>query len=148
MMLHKLEVCCTNRYIDRIEEYGVLVSIFPLYICLLFSVYVIFYLFRWWIESFFCVCLIWRFIMRRSMIYWFLSIGNYKFMKVTRYCVHIHLCSWISFSNIDMTNCGLFYVKRGIFVAGLREEIVASAEQVLELLAFGECKYLEHLSHL
>lgn len=47
-----------------------------------------------------------------------------------------------------MTNCGLFYVKRGIFVAGLREEIVASAEQVLELLAFGECKYLEHLSHL
>ncbi|KAK1357414.1 Centromere-associated protein E [Heracleum sosnowskyi] len=28
--------------------------------------------------------------------------------------------------------------ERGIFVAGLREEIVASAEQVLELLAFGE----------
>ncbi|WOG87596.1 hypothetical protein DCAR_0206826 [Daucus carota subsp. sativus] len=29
-------------------------------------------------------------------------------------------------------------IERGIYVAGLREEIVASAEQVLELLAFGE----------
>ena len=31
-------------------------------------------------------------------------------------------------------------MKRGIFVAGLREEIVASAEQILELMEFGECK--------
>lgn len=33
-------------------------------------------------------------------------------------------------------------MKRGIYVAGLREEIVASAEQVLELLKFGEGKSL------
>lgn len=31
-------------------------------------------------------------------------------------------------------------MKRGIFVAGLREEIVASAEDILELMEFGECK--------
>lgn len=29
--------------------------------------------------------------------------------------------------------------QRGIYVAGLREEIVASPEQVLELMEFGEC---------
>jgi len=33
-------------------------------------------------------------------------------------------------------------MKRGIFVAGLREEIVASPEQVLELMEFGECELL------
>ncbi|GAA0153899.1 hypothetical protein LIER_12027 [Lithospermum erythrorhizon] len=31
-------------------------------------------------------------------------------------------------------------VERGIFVAGLREEIVISAEQVIQLMEFGECK--------
>lgn len=31
-------------------------------------------------------------------------------------------------------------MKRGIFVAGLREEIVASPEQVLEFMEFGECE--------
>lgn len=31
-------------------------------------------------------------------------------------------------------------MKRGIFVAGLREEIVASVEQILELMECGECK--------
>ncbi|KAK2991263.1 hypothetical protein RJ640_023677 [Escallonia rubra] len=31
-----------------------------------------------------------------------------------------------------------FHVKRGIYVAGLREEIVASPEQVLDFMAFGE----------
>lgn len=32
-------------------------------------------------------------------------------------------------------------LKRGIYVAGLREEIVTCAEQVLDLMEFGECKY-------
>lgn len=32
-------------------------------------------------------------------------------------------------------------MKRGIFVAGLREEIVASPDQVLGLMEFGECKF-------
>lgn len=46
-------------------------------------------------------------------------------------------------------------MKRGIFVAGLREEIVASPEQVLEFMEFGECElfniwyppnfFLEHI---
>lgn len=31
------------------------------------------------------------------------------------------------------------FVKRGIYVAGLREEIVTCAEQVLDLMEFGEC---------
>ena len=31
------------------------------------------------------------------------------------------------------------YLQRGIYVAGLREEIVASSEQVLDLMEFGEC---------
>lgn len=31
-------------------------------------------------------------------------------------------------------------MKRGIFVAGLREEIVASPEQILQLMEFGESK--------
>lgn len=54
----------------------------------------------------------------------------------------IYICVGISICNIDKSYCGLLFMQRGIFVAGLREEIVASAEQVLELLAFGECKYL------
>lgn len=36
-------------------------------------------------------------------------------------------------------------MKRGIFVAGLREEIVASPDQVLELMEFGECKFLHFI---
>lgn len=40
-----------------------------------------------------------------------------------------------------MQQLKFFKMKRGIFVAGLREEIVASADQVLELMKFGECKF-------
>lgn len=39
-------------------------------------------------------------------------------------------------------------MQRGIYVAGLREEIVASPEQVLDLMEFGECNYLYHSSYV
>lgn len=44
-------------------------------------------------------------------------------------------------SDADNATTHFFKMKRGIFVAGLREEIVASADQVLELMKFGECKF-------
>lgn len=33
-------------------------------------------------------------------------------------------------------------MQRGIYVAGLREEIVASSDQVLDLMEFGECNLI------
>lgn len=41
-----------------------------------------------------------------------------------------------------MITLPLSYFQRGIYVAGLREEIVATPEQVLDLMEFGECNYL------
>lgn len=42
-----------------------------------------------------------------------------------------------SFTVICCYSC----LKRGIYVAGLREEIVTCPEQVLDFMSFGECKF-------
>lgn len=73
------------------------------------------------------------------MIYWLLSTGNCRFMKVLRYCAIY--CDDIVISCQFSLTVTLFpsYLQRGIYVAGLREGIVASPEQVLDLMEFGEC---------
>ena len=43
---------------------------------------------------------------------------------------------------IESTFVVTSYLQRGIYVAGLREEIVASPEQVLRFMEFGECKFM------
>lgn len=48
----------------------------------------------------------------------------------------------IVFSSLYMHSCIVYKslsLKRGIYVAGLREEIVTCPEQVLDLMEFGEC---------
>lgn len=38
-----------------------------------------------------------------------------------------------------MSSLSVSQLQRGIYVAGLREEIVATPEQVLDFMEFGEC---------
>lgn len=75
------------------------------------------------------------------MICWLLSTENCRFMKALRYYA---ICNTYNNSILPVTNnffWSLSYLQRGIYVAGLREEIVASPEQVLDLMEFGECKF-------
>lgn len=51
------------------------------------------------------------------------------------------MCS-ITFVLLDVLYNFSLESQRGIYVAGLREEIVASPEQVLNLMEFGECNII------
>lgn len=109
--------------------------------------------FRIWIGNSLFACLTWKYIMKKLMICWLQSIGSYKFMRVLRFQT-----SWLvltyQYSHYSSNNSSLpsflwltsFLLKRGIYVAGLREEIVTCPEQVLDLMVFGECRALCILS--
>lgn len=83
------------------------------------------------------------------MICWLQNIENCRFMKVLRYCIYcrlpkIQLSGRILFPDKYLLTVYSFFLsclQRGIFVAGLREEIVVSPKQILDLMEFGECKF-------
>lgn len=69
------------------------------------------------------------------MIFLLLRIRNFRFMRVWRW-IWIHTTHSILYTYVLLLMYAIF--QRGIFVAGLREEIVNSAEQVLKLIEMGE----------
>lgn len=73
------------------------------------------------------------------MIYQHLSTENCRSMKVWRYRKFLLAVPMHDFVDTLLTFNFLSYMQRGIYVAGLREEIVASPQQVLGLMEFGEC---------
>lgn len=67
---------------------------------------------------------------------------------------NLEVCQKMYLTSYYVAFVSFFYLKnhlehvneqRGIYVAGLREEIVATPEQVLEFMEFGECKCSHNL---
>lgn len=63
---------------------------------------------------------------------------NCRFMRVWRQATDHPLRVQIQIASVKELKSLIFLLQRGIFVAGLKEEIVSNAEQVLKLIESGE----------